>query len=188
MLKDERTMTDESEIFDRLDFVYKSVVEWLKFAEQKITGLLLLNSAVIWGYARLLGEQTSDVGLYSKLNIIGFIGLIISALICIIALMPVLNTFWYYKTDKKVSDNMFFFGDIQKYHCPEFLNKLLDTGNDPKNNKQRYSRSITDLADQIIINSKITTIKYSRFKLATIFSLLAFLLLVISQVLYQLGQ
>ena len=97
----------EKSTFDILDFTYKAVMEWLKFAEQKTAGLLILNSGVIWAYLRLLNKQEIAYSWLSYVNVVSLVLLILSSVICIVSLMPVLDSFWYFDAGKNKDKNKY---------------------------------------------------------------------------------
>ena len=172
----------EKSTFDILDFTYKAVMEWLKFAEQKTAGLLILNSGVIWAYLRLLNKQEIAYSWLSYVNVVYLVLLILSSVICIVSLTPVLDSFWYFDAGKNKDKNAFYFKDIATLDEYSYL-KLLSESNQANS----FNKKDIDLAKQIVINSKITTIKYSRFKFSSVLSVLCFVCIGLVQLISYVG-
>jgi hypothetical protein len=166
------------ELLPNLDSISKTVNDWLKFAEQKLSGLIILNGGIIWGYTKITSSQTVVISISENLNIVGYSFLLISILLSIVAIMPILTGFWYFKAEKTSLDNLQYFGDIHKYNAREYVGKLatsLGISN------HRILDFETDLAGQLIINSKITNIKFSRYKAASVLTFIAIIIFSVAQ-------
>jgi hypothetical protein len=164
------TDTDDKKLLiDKLENILALVNEWLKYSDHKLAGLTVLNGGIIWGYTRYL--NTSDFSSRSTevLNFVGFFIVIPSLFICVLGMLPVLKKRWFLNKTKSESDNVLFFGDIQKYRLHDYLllvRKKLEI------EASRNTPYAVDLANQIIINSEITTIKFQRTKFASWLTLL----------------
>jgi hypothetical protein len=167
---------DEKEfLVDKLENILTLVNEWLKYSDQKLAGLIVLNGGILWGYTRYLRGLDPSIHATEILNFIGFLIVITSLFICVLGMLPVLTKLWFINKSKSESDNALFFGDIQKYRLHDYLSLLCKK---LEIEATIYSPYVNDLADQIITNSEITTVKFQRVKLAswlTLFGSLAFI-------------
>ncbi|RUP75761.1 hypothetical protein C7Y69_18440 [Alteromonas sp. KS69] len=158
----------EALLVDKLEKTQTTVNEWLKYSDQKLAGLTVLNVGVLWGYGRYTKQFQSISCLTEGLSFIGYFLIIISIFTCIVAMLPVLTKLWLYNENKSDSDNALFFADIQKYRAHEYLSlicKKLEI------ETTTHSSYVKDLASQIVTNAKITTVKFQRIKFASWFTL-----------------
>lgn len=149
---------------------------WLQHAEAKNAGLSAFMAIAVSGILAFLAAE-------SGASLILTSGLLMTALLVIISLAISLVSFLP-RTDaakllsKEVgqpaeSDNLYFFGDLQKYRPQELVEAIArqyDTMDEPRT---PIRRSHVDLAGQIIANSRITVIKNDLFRRATQLTLLA---------------
>ncbi len=152
-------MKISQEINEELKYIFSNVNDWLKFAEAKNGALLAINVGVI---ITLYGIVTNNDANYYKLLCIPIMVLLfISAIYCLLSFHPMISRLELKNTNLKKNHNIYFFGDI--YQMDE--NKLLD---ELKNKLGLKDYSPTgadsDLANQIICNSKIAMQKYNTFK------------------------
>lgn len=173
----ETEVTHEAVLIDKLEKAQNLVNEWLKYSDQKLASLTVLNAGILWGYARYIKQFQSINCLTESLSFIGYFFIIISIFTCIVAMLPVLTKFWLCNENKSDSDNALFFADIQKYQTHEYLSLIckkleIETG--------RHSSYVKDLAAQIVANAKITTVKFQRIKFASWLTLIGCLALVAS--------
>jgi len=118
-------------------------------------------------------HQSLKVGIISCV-----VFLICSCLISLSTFSPKLNRLeiilFIKKGETLESDNLLFFCDLAKYDAEILSAKIAKKyfGFDLKNPPQIY----TDIAEQIIVNSKIATAKFRFFKIALNFVFLAILL------------
>lgn len=160
------------DFYTKLDSVFKNVNDWLKFAEQKNAALLLLNGGMVWGVTRVLGVTKTVPDASYLLNLMAYSLTVISALICIITFLPILQQRWFKPEERSTSDNCLFFAHSAKYEAREYLiffAKKLGYEMD----KNKFSEFEIDLAKQIVTNSEIAFDKYKRFRLAAIFTIFA---------------
>lgn len=156
----------------KLDSIFKNVNDWLKFAEQKNAALLLLNGGMVWGVTRVLSMTKKIPDISYWFNLVAYSLTVISALICIISFLPILQQRWFKPEETSGSDNCLYFAHSAKYEAREyliFLAKKLGYEND----KTKFTDFEVDLAKQIVTNSEIAFDKYKRFKLAAIFTIFA---------------
>jgi hypothetical protein len=154
---------NSKKIYDILQDVFKNVWEQQKYAELKNGVMLTLNIAIF----AIIGRtylSLNDIFNCEKAYNLMFIGLLFLFVIHI--LIIVLS---YFPKDTNKEDikwtndeiNIFFYGDIRKLQSESYL-KLLQE-------KIKISGDINksillDLANQLIILSKITQNKYNAFK------------------------
>lgn len=148
-----------------LNNIFCNINDWLKFAEQKNSTLIVLNAGLIWGVARILNNSVIDDSYFFVFIYIAYTLLIVSTLICIYSFMPILKNRWWLKKDKKdETDNIFYFGDIAKYNSIDYL-ILLQKKCDLKD--YSVTNLEKDYSQQIVINSKIALDKYNNFKVSS---------------------
>ncbi|MEQ3530601.1 Pycsar system effector family protein [Pseudoalteromonas sp. XMcav11-Q] len=160
-----------------LDNVFKLVNDWLKYAEQKLAGLIVLNGGILWGYSRLMNTYDSLPKLSICLNIFAYALTIGALLVSIVAAMPVLNRVFFSSSMQNNDDSSIYFGDIQKYSHGEYLSLLNKrTGL----NQPDFTDYEIDQAKQIIYNSRIATSKFNAAISASWMTLAAVVFYVVS--------
>jgi len=145
---------------DKLDGIFKNINDWLKFAEQKNAALLVLNCGFAWGITRVLAKQEELTIIPTCLNSLGYVLVIVSAIVCLISFIPILQIPWFKLGEKSNADSCIFFGHIAKYTNREYvalLSKKL--GED----RSSFSDFELDVALQIVTNSEIALNKYKQF-------------------------
>jgi hypothetical protein len=159
------TDTNEKKLLtDKLESVHSLVIDWLKYADQKLAGLLVLNGGIIWGYTRFIATSESSASINEKFIIFGYSSIILSILFCILGMLPILSKLRLFNKNKTDSDNVLFFADIQKYNTHDYL-KLLRLKLEV--NDVICSKYDCDIAHQITANSKIATVKFRRIKFSS---------------------
>ncbi len=177
-------MNDENEemIVHKLESIFANVNAWLNFAEIKNAALLVFNFTVL-GF---LFESKVFAQWFITIN--GSI-LLMSVLLVLVSFIPNvgLKIFNFLKVirliKKPESSNLLYYEAISFYDKNTYLkeirekyyniNTVTTQGNDYLEQQKEY-------VEEIIINSKITTVKYCLFKNATILSILVVLLLLVS--------
>jgi len=145
--------------------IFQNVNEWLKFAEAKHAGLIVLNSGIIFGILSIYKDYKTVINWHLILTVIIIIG--ISVILSLISLFPTTkNTI---KKDKHINTipNLYFFGSLSKLNEDELKNELLKS-----NPNYKFNRFENDLINQIIVNSNTTIKKYRLFKIAVLFTTL----------------
>ncbi len=149
---------------DRLKYILSLVNDWLKFAESKNAALLAADTALGLGLYKIL--RSDMPGSQSAILYVGFVIslLFVGAFICLVSFIPRTTIPWLATTHRpKEDDNLLFYGDIAKYDPKRYIASLYkQSGNDVSEIKA-YEE---DLAEQIIINSRIALQKYGLFKTA----------------------
>lgn len=163
------------DIEDVLEKRLKLVNDWLKFAEQKNTTLLVLNAGVIWGISRL-STDIATAGLHAQLFVwVGLLSIILSIYCCIASFLPILQIGFLKKSNKTHgNDNSLFFGHIANYSVDEYLDLFKSSY---ELDKVNFLKSHRDYVEQLIENSKITRRKFLIFDIASHLAGLGFLLL-----------
>jgi hypothetical protein len=180
----------EKEFKEELNNIFKLVIDWIKYAEQKLTGIIVLNLGIIWGYTRLI----SDVSLINTTYYIVFFGyilLLLSTIYSIIGKMPITQNKFLIFNKIKPKNNILLFEYIKDKESEEYMielnnkiNEYINKEVDKKENKDLKVECIftmydKDKTEQIIINSKITSIKFSIANISSKITLIAILLFVI---------
>ena len=163
---------------EQLYKIFNNVNDWLKFAEAKNFGLLTLNAAIVFGLTQIsFGDNNviKTVGFYVFVPFS-----ILSFLPCLISLFPIVTKiesknkkgkirnsmkFINYLSNKidedKPFENIHFYGYLKdlkedKFE-EEFLKKI--------GSADKFTKYETELATQILYNSRITSLKYKFFKI-----------------------
>ncbi len=142
-----------------LKYIFSNVNDWLKFAEAKHGGLIVLNAGLVVG---ILSSYTNIQNFIFKPTIlIGIICFGISVFLSIISQFPVTQNLFYNKKTVQ-NPNLYFFGHLSQLDSQSFIDeyKTVDAGFAP-------SKFDTDLINQILINSIIAQAKFGYFKVAS---------------------
>ena len=142
---------------DLLDKTLSKTNEWLKFAEAKNGAIIAVVCSVMFGVNRIvlnLDEIPSHLIFYLY---IFFAFSSLSLVIALSSFIPRLKKpFWLKIEEKSDNDNPFYFVDVCKYDAYSYLKLLgITLSNDNKVAEK--------IADQIIINSRIASLKFSMF-------------------------
>ena len=142
-----------------LKYIFANINEWLKFAEAKHGGLVVLNAGLVVGI--LSSYSNIQNFIFKPAILIGIICFGISVFLSIISQFPVTQNLFYNKKTIQ-NPNLYFFGHLSHLDKQVFIDtfKLVDTGFIP-------SKFDTDLINQILVNARITQTKFSFFKLAS---------------------
>ncbi len=152
--------------------IFQNVNEWLKFAEAKHAGMIVLNSGIIFGILSIYKDYKTIIDWRLILTIIIVIG--VSIILSLISLFPITKNEAKNK-QTNVTPNLFFFGSLSKLSEIELKNELLKS-----NPNYQFDRFEEDLMNQIIVNAIITTKKYKLFKFAIWFTTVGLVLPVIT--------
>jgi len=142
-----------------LKYIFANINDWLKFAEAKHGGLIVLNAGLVVG---ILSSYNNIQNFISKPTV--FIGIIcfgISVFLSIISQFPVTQNIFYNK--KKIQyPNLYFFGHLSHFDDQTFIEefKKVDSNFAP-------TKLDTDLINQILINARIAQAKFCYFKFAS---------------------
>ncbi len=151
----------------RLLTILQLIIGWLLFAEAKNTGLVALAGVSLSGILAYLATE-ADVPqlLFVGLLVTGFF-LLLSLGVALLSFLPrtdpaTLRSRSAGMPDSK--DNLYFFHDIQKYQPEEYARAIARLYGGFADYDPTSHRSHTDLAAQIIANSRIIAIKNDRFR------------------------
>jgi len=142
-----------------LKYIFANINEWLKFAEAKHGGLIILNAGLVVG---ILSSYTNIQNfIYKPIILIGIICFGISVFLSIISQFPVTQNIFI---NKKIiqNPNLYFFGHLSHFDTQSFVEefKKVDTVFSP-------SKLDTDLINQILVNARIAKAKFIFFKFAS---------------------
>jgi len=167
---------------DRLRYVLSNVNEWLKFAEAKNAALLAANSAVVIGALRLADGKVFLFPL-AEYYFYFFIAIVsLGGLICLLSFVPKLDIPWLLPTTlSKDKDNLVFYGDISGYDPSSYVKALHHQSGKAVKTVDPFEE---DLAEQVIINSRIALKKYQLFNIALWLDVTALLTPLISLSIY----
>jgi hypothetical protein len=152
-------MNQNMEAKSELKYIFANVNEWLKFAEAKHGGLVVLNAGLVVG---ILSSYSNIQNFTNKTTLlIGMICFGISVFISIISQFPVTQNLFYNKKDI-AKPNLYFFGNLSCLDNNSFIAEYQRTDIEFKPTKFD-----TDLINQILVNSRITQSKFTLFKIAS---------------------
>jgi hypothetical protein len=159
-----------SKIEQKLIYSFGLVNDWLKFAEAKNAALVTLSGATVFG---LLSYTSSaqNLSLTWKIGIFAGIALqIIACLVSLASFLPKISRLKILGTGRKTrltdNDNLLFFGDLCKYSSKELVNAVAHLYFQDESYLKSQHKAHLDIADQIIINSRIAVSKFRLFKIA----------------------
>jgi hypothetical protein len=171
---------------EQLRKVFSNVNDWLKFAEAKNLGLLTLNAALVFGFAKVNSIDSSAI---AKSSLYVFTPCaIFSFLIALISLFPIvskiekgkytkswINKFSQFIDVEEEFENIHYYGylkniDEDKFES-DFLSKI--------NSNESFTKYEKELATQILYNSRITWLKYQLFKIGAFLFLVGIILFLI---------
>ncbi len=176
-----------SELSDKLTELLHDSNDWLKFAEAKNAILFAFTGAAITATTTVfVATETSLILLRCGL-LISTLLLCACSLNCAISFLPktnLENLLWLYNKpvkarEKKPSDNLHYFGDLQKYSPNDLVNSVSNLYLD-RSNTSSVSKEEIDIASQVTINSRIASIKLLSFSLSIYLLIISLLFLLAS--------
>ena len=144
-------------MYDKLKDIFTNVNEWLKFAEAKHAGLIVLNSGIVFG---ILTLQASLPGLVLMFSVFLIGASLYTSFASLFPLhLKVLE-------DKKDFDqiNVYFSGDLARLGKDDLKTILIRQ----TKTHHVFDGMEEDLIQQIIANSRVAARKYFLFKVALI--------------------
>lgn len=140
---------------EQLQYIFNNINDWLKFAEAKHSGLIALSSAILLATPAIL-KRPKKV-LWRIIFILPAILFGVTIYISLSSFSPVLEKV---SNPKEVieTENHYFFDEISKMDNAAFKRSISDSTN------YIFTHLEDDLIDQIIINSRITSLKMKSFK------------------------
>lgn len=147
------------EVKSELKYIFANINEWLKFAEAKHGGLIVLNAGLVVG---ILSSYSNIQNFTNKSTLlIGMICFGFSVFISIISQFPVTQNLFYNKKDIQ-NPNFYFFGHLSHLDNNSFISEYQKIDKEFK-----PSKFDNDLINQILVNARITQSKFSLFKYAS---------------------
>jgi hypothetical protein len=154
---------------DTLDTIFKNINEWLRFAEAKHSGLLVIGIGLLFIIGRILRQPKSII--WRLLFIMPAILIGVSIFISLSSFSPTLKSA-NRATYTSATDNVYFFGSVAHMDTARFKSLIKE------DSVYHFNRVENQLIDQIIVNSRITTSKMNAFKKSLFFFKLALLILI----------
>ncbi len=158
---------------DTLKDIFDNVNSWLKFAEAKNGAIIALNATFIFGILKLNIISTSEKNILDYYLFIAIFMLLVSIIVALLSFIPRLSDTYIKFKEPMDNDNLLYFGDIAKYTDIKYKEKIQIfiqlNGSEGSDKLNEY------YIKQIIINSKITFIKFKQFEIAIWFTLSAIL-------------
>lgn len=165
---------------EKLEYILDNVNNWLKFAEAKNGTLLAINSAFLFGIIRIILTTKLEEE-FSYCIAICFLISITSVVFCLLSFLPKLKIFLP-ESLNSISENnklnSIYFGDISKLKNSKIYLEYLFQEN-IIDNKLKNDKFALDLANQIVVNSKIAKSKYKYFVISIMFTIIYVLLLLV---------
>lgn len=156
--------------------ILQLVNTWLQHAEAKNAGLVALTAVGTSGILAHLATEQSIPRLLLA-------GLLVTSLLLLLSLGVAVLSFLPRSDPAKLrpkgtarpapTDNLYFYGDLGKYQPDQLASSVALLYHGIPNYDPSRHRSHTDLADQIINNSRITVSKNDRFRTAAWLTILA---------------
>ena len=176
----------EKEVLEELEKIFSNVNQWLNFAEVKNGALLAFNFT-------LLGFLSQDSRFNNSYFLpVLYVIMLISTIIVLISFMPnggikIFNILTkYVLLAEPRTNNLLYFEKICFYKNDEYLRAIRDRyfGLDFPNQRDKRIQEQLDYVEEIIINTKITTVKYFLFKLALKLCILAIIIIGVVCIVY----
>lgn len=153
-----------------LQYRLEQVNGWLRFAEAKNGVLVALCGGLITAFNSY--DMVAMASPLIKLSFwVGGSFVILATLVGLISFLPEYSRSETRETRRSQSAdnlNLFFYGDIAKLTAQELLVSLY-----PGLTQETYNKTATDLADQLVRNSKIVLRKFSLFNVGAVCMLCA---------------
>jgi cytochrome c biogenesis protein ResB len=145
---------------DNLKEIFQNVNDWLKFAEAKHAGLIVLNSGTIFGLISIYKDYKGTLTWFIVFISVLLFG--ISMLLSFISIFPRMKI--SVKEKSKIdTPNLYFFKHLAHLKVKDLKTKLEES------DKSFHANELDeDLMNQIIVNSQITVYKSNLFRAATI--------------------
>jgi hypothetical protein len=151
-------------IRESLENVLGLVSEDLRFAETKNAALLTANAAAVVGILQVNpGSNGAQAVLGLFLNVLTFV-CALSGLVSLVSFIPrVENPYRSLGLAPAPSDNLLFFGHIQKYDPPAYLQAVYAAAGRGGEEHEELERMY---AEQVVVSSRIAARKFAYFRWA----------------------
>lgn len=147
----------------KLELSLSLTIDWLRFAENKNATLIAANGAAIFGVLTLFGSGSTLNTMYLIYIYQALLFLFLSAIFCLISFVPQVDIPWLDSIQiPKEGDNLLAYADIANYDSKLYLEAMhKQVAVDLK----EIDPFEEDLAELIILYSRIALRKYSLFNL-----------------------
>lgn len=171
-----------TEIEERLHALLAMVNDWLKYAEAKNAGVIAVSglaaSAVVSYGASIEHPTQWDIWSLGTACVAFILGVSVGMLSFVPKLDP-LNISSGVNEKPEPSDSLYYFGHLARLRSEQLVQKLLDRHGDHLQLTPDRAGEL-DLAGQVIINSRITGYKLSRFRAGSALILLGLVISLVS--------
>lgn len=161
---------EDNDVETKLLRIFDLVNDWLRFAEAKNGALLAFCSAAIFGLLKFPGDWVVITPSFKAGLAVVVVFLLLAILISIWSFLPQTTRLeiilWPAADERKETDNLIFFGDICKYSAEDLFDRLCDRYSAPNEHSHQQRQYLQDLANQVVVNSKITMRKFRLFQRA----------------------
>lgn len=144
---------------NELKYIFENVNDWLKFSEAKHAGLIVLNTALIIGILSSFISLSKYVYKIPTLLLLTSLGISLAG--SLFSQFPKTSNFLI-RRETNLQPNIYFFGDLGKISLQQFVKEFKKS-----NNEFEPDNSDKKLINQILINSRITCMKFKLFKFCT---------------------
>jgi len=147
---------------EQLEEIFENVNNWVKFAEAKNVALLTLNAAGIFGLLRLYGSFAPDAA-WVLVAMLGAILLLFASLvICLVSFFARVRVSRSLFARPAEAGNLYFYNHIAEMEVDGFVDAVRDS----MGYQGDVGKLHRDLANQIVVNSRIARKKYVLFNAA----------------------
>ena len=165
-----KVIEQNKDVESKLLHIFDLVNDWLRFAEAKNGALLAFCSACIFGLLKFPNDWITITSSFRAGLVVAIVFLLLAILICVWSFFPQITRIevmlWPLTDECKETDNFLFFGDICTYSVEDLFDRLCERYSTPFDFSQHQKQYLHDLANQIIVNSKITMRKFRLFQRA----------------------
>ena len=156
----------------QLSDILTRAIDWVKYAEAKNAAIIVFDSSILVALITLSSGKENNLLLPNWYVTLSTILLICAAVSSLISFIPILAKFKIKNDDGTdiTKINPLYFGDIAKFDEVTYLSLLAN-----RYGPLLYDNYNKDIANQIIINSKIAVRKLNIFTIALWLNLFVFL-------------
>lgn len=177
---------------DKLKYIFENTNNWLNFAEAKNAAILAFNIALIAAIT-----STDILENYVTIMYIIIAILTLSSIVSVLSFVPKTNNSFSNKIYKHsigkidkiiekifkddIEENLLFYGYISQFEIgqsDEYLQKMISSY-DIEEKDRKITGFEKELAEEIIINSRITQRKYNYFKASMYILIIGMILLLV---------
>lgn len=173
-----KKIEENKDVETKLLRIFDLINDWLRFAEAKNGALMAFCSACIFGLLKFPNDWITVTPSLRAGLLVAIVFLSLAIFVCMWSFFPQTTRLeimlWPVDDECKETDSFLFFGDICKYSEEDFFDRLCERYTTPADYSQPQRQFIYDLANQVIVNSKITMRKFRLFQRALGFVLFCF--------------